>query len=323
MRLLNISVLGCGRWGTFIAWYANKVGHNVMLWGRENSRNYIELNKTRKNDYLELSKDIELSNSLHKTIVFAEIIIISISAQELRSFANRLNLIDEIQGKTFILCMKGLEATSGKRLSQVFSEIVGKNTNMAVWIGPGHVQDFVNDIPNCMVIGSENISITKKIVQEFNSDLIRFYYGQDLIGNEIGAATKNVMGIAAGMLDGLNYSSLKGSLMARGTRELSRLVTAMGGNDLTIYGLSHLGDYEATLFSLHSHNRKFGEAFVLGQKFDKLAEGVSTVKALKELSKQYDVELPISNALYEILFESKDAKDTLEELFLRPVKFEF
>ncbi|WP_395761635.1 NAD(P)H-dependent glycerol-3-phosphate dehydrogenase [Bacillus sp. 3G2] len=323
MRLLNISVLGCGRWGTFIAWYTNKVGHNVMLWGRENSSNYIELDETRKNDYLKLSEDIELSNSLHKTIAFAEIIIISISAQELRSFANRLKLIDEIQGKTFILCMKGLEATSGKRLSQVFSEIVGKNTDIAVWIGPGHVQDFVNDIPNCMVIGSENISITKKIVQEFNSDLIRFYYGQDLIGNEIGAATKNVMGIAAGMLDGLNYSSLKGSLMARGTRELSRLVTAMGGNDLTIYGLSHLGDYEATLFSLHSHNRKFGEAFVLGQKFDKLAEGVSTVKALKELSKQYDVELPISNALYEILFESKDAKDTLEELFLRPVKFEF
>ncbi|MED0967101.1 NAD(P)H-dependent glycerol-3-phosphate dehydrogenase [Bacillus paramycoides] len=323
MRLLNISVLGCGRWGTFIAWYANKVGHNVMLWGRETSRNYIELNETRKNDYLKLSEDIELSNSLHKAISFAEIIIISISAQELRSFANQLNLINEIQGKTFVLCMKGLEATSGKRLSRVFGEIVGKNTNIAVWVGPGHVQDFVNDIPNCMVIGSENIGITKKIVQEFNSDLIRFYYGQDLIGNEIGAATKNVMGIAAGMLDGLNYSSLKGSLMARGTRELSRLVTAMGGNNLTIYGLSHLGDYEATLFSLHSHNRKFGEAFVLGQKFEKLAEGVSTVKALKELSKQYDVELPISNALYEILFESKDAKDTLEELFLRPVKFEF
>ncbi|MDL2417844.1 NAD(P)H-dependent glycerol-3-phosphate dehydrogenase [Bacillus shihchuchen] len=312
---MNISVLGCGRWGTFIAWYANKIGHNVMLWGRENSRNYNKLSETRKNDYLTLSEDIELSNSLHKAISSAEIIIISISAQELRSFASQLNLINEIQGKTFILCMKGLEATSGKRLSQVFSETIEKNVNIAVWVGPGHVQDFVNDIPNCMVIGSENISITKEIVQEFNSDLIRFYYGQDLIGNEIGAATKNVMGIAAGMLDGLNYSSLKGSLMARGTRELSRLVTAMGGNDLTIYGLSHLGDYEATLFSLHSHNRKFGEAFVSGQKFEKLAEGVSTVKALKELSKQYDVELPISNALYEILFENKDAKDTLEELF--------
>lgn len=323
MRLLNISVLGCGRWGTFIAWYANKVGHNVILWGRENSNNYIKLDETRMNDYLKLPEDIELSNSLRKAVSFAEIIIISISAQELRSFANQLSLINDIQGKTFILCMKGIEATSGKRLSQVFSETVGNNTNIAVWVGPGHVQDFVNNIPNCMVIDSEDIEITKKIVQEFNSDLIRFYYGQDMIGNEIGAATKNVMGIAAGMLDGLNYSSLKGSLMARGTRELSRLVTAMGGNDVTIYGLSHLGDYEATLFSLHSHNRKFGQAFVSGEKFEKLAEGVSTVKALKELSEQYDVELPISNALYDILFENKDAKDTLENLFLRPVKFEF
>ncbi|WP_256869701.1 hypothetical protein [Bacillus sp. CDB3] len=100
---MNISVLGCGRWGTFIAWYANKIGHNVMLWGRENSRNYIKLSETRKNDYLNLSEDIELSNSLHKAISIAEIIIISISAQELRSFACQLNLINEIQGKTFIL----------------------------------------------------------------------------------------------------------------------------------------------------------------------------------------------------------------------------
>ncbi|MCM3343811.1 NAD(P)H-dependent glycerol-3-phosphate dehydrogenase [Cytobacillus kochii] len=131
------------------------------------------------------------------------------------------------------------------------------------------------------------------------------------------------MGIAAGMLDGLNYSSLKGSLMARGTRELSRLLRAMGGNDLTIYGLSHLGDYEATLFSMYSHNRKFGQALVQGERFEKLAEGVSTVRALRELSKQFDVELPITNALYEILFENKNAKDTLEDLFLRPVTFEF
>ncbi|WHY88686.1 NAD(P)H-dependent glycerol-3-phosphate dehydrogenase [Neobacillus novalis] len=320
---MNISVLGCGRWGTFLAWYVHKVGHNVMLWGRENSRNYIGLKETRKNDYLPLPEDIVLCNSLEKAVSFAEMIIISISAQELRSFANQLSSINEIDGKTFILCMKGLESASGKRLSQVFGEEIGKKINLAVWVGPGHVQDFVNHIPNCMVIGSENVDITKKIVQEFSSDLIRFYYGQDLIGNEIGAATKNVMGIAAGMLDGFNYSSLKGSLMARGTREISRLVRAMGGNDITIYGLSHLGDYEATLFSEHSHNRKFGKAFVEGERFGKLAEGVSTVRALRELSKQYDVELPICSAIYEILFDDKNAKETLEDLFLRPVKFEF
>ncbi|MFF2450499.1 NAD(P)H-dependent glycerol-3-phosphate dehydrogenase [Neobacillus sp. NPDC058068] len=320
---MNISVLGCGRWGTFLAWYVHKVGHNVMLWGRENSRNYKGLAETRKNDYLSLPDDIGLSNSLGKAVSFAEIIIISISAQELRTFANQLSTLYEIHGKTFILCMKGLEADSGKRLTQVFGEEVGKNINLAVWVGPGHVQDFVNNIPNCMVIGSENVDITKKMVKELTSDLIRFYYGQDLIGNEIGAATKNVMGIAAGMLDGLNYSSLKGSLMARGTREISRLVRAMGGNDITIYGLSHLGDYEATLFSEHSHNRKFGQAFVEGERFGKLAEGVSTVKALRELSKQYDVDLPICNAIYEIIFDNKNAKATLEDLFLRPVKFEF
>lgn len=320
---MNISVLGCGRWGTFLAWYVNKVGHNVMLWGRENSRNFVVLKETRKNDYLSLPDDIELSNSLEEAISFAEIIIISISAQELRSFANQLSSLNEIQGKTFILCMKGLEANSGKRLTQVFGEEVGKNINTAVWVGPGHVQDFVNNIPNCMVIGSENIEVTKKIVQELNSDLIRFYFGQDIIGNEIGAAAKNVMGIAAGMLDGLNYSSLKGSLMARGTREISRLVRAMGGNDVTVYGLSHLGDFEATLFSVHSHNRKFGQALVEGETYGKLAEGVATVKALRELSIQYDVQLPICNALYAIIFENKNAKETLNDLFLRPVKFEF
>jgi glycerol-3-phosphate dehydrogenase (NAD(P)+) len=320
--MVNISVLGCGRWGTFLAWYVSKVGHNVMVFGRENSRNFRSLSETRKNEYLTLPDNIELCSSLEQTVSFADMVIISISAQELRTFSKQLSSLNS-EGKTFILCMKGLESTSGKRLSQVFTEEVRSNINLAVWVGPGHVQDFVNEIPNCMVIGSDNIEVTKKIVQEFNSDLIRFYYGQDLIGNEIGAATKNVIGIAAGMLDGLNYSSLKGSLMARGTREISRLIRAMGGNDVTIYGLSHLGDYEATLFSEHSHNRKFGQAYVNGEKFTKLAEGVSTVKALNELSKQYDVELPICTALYEILFEKKDAKVTLENLFLRPVKFEF
>jgi glycerol-3-phosphate dehydrogenase (NAD(P)+) len=320
---MKISVLGCGRWGTFIAWYVNKVGHNVMLWGREKSRNYIGLKEKRENDYLTLPEEIELSHSLENAITNADTIIISISAQELRSFAKQLNTINEIEGKTFVLCMKGIEADSEKRLSQVMDEEIGKRINVAVWVGPGHVQDFVRNIPNCMVIGSADVEVTKRLVSELNSDLIRFYYGQDIIGNELGAATKNVVGIAAGRLDGLQYSSLKGSLMARGTREISRLVRAMGGNDITIYGLSHLGDYEATLFSEHSHNRKFGQAFVEGETFEKLAEGVSTVKAVKELSNMYEIELPICNALYEILFEDKNAKKTLEDLFLRPVKFEF
>ena len=161
------------------------------------------------------------------------------------------------------------------------------------------------------------------LVRSFSSDLIRFYYGTDLIGNEIGAAAKNVVGIAAGMLDGLEYSSLKGALMSRGTREIARLIKAAGGNEISAYGLAHLGDYEATLFSEHSHNRKFGEMYIKGEDYDKLAEGVFTVKALLNMADKYGVELPISDAVNKIINLKKDPKEILSNLFVRSIKREF
>lgn len=319
---MKVTVLGCGRWGTFLAWYSAKIGHEVILWGRENSNKFKNLKENGRNEYLELLPNMELSNSLEYSISSSDIIIISISAQNLREFTKQISKYD-INDKIFILNMKGLESDSGKRLSQVFKESIEKSVKVAVWLGPGHVQDYVKGIPNCMVVSSDNIEVTKYIVDVFGSDLIRFYYGQDMIGNEIGAATKNVIGIAAGMLDGLGLSSLKGALMARGTREIARLIRAMGGNEFTAYGLSHLGDYEATLFSMHSNNRKFGENYAKGEEFGKLAEGVSTIKALKHLSKQYEVELPISDALYTIIFENQKPKEVLEGLLIRATKFEF
>lgn len=319
---MNISVLGCGRWGTFIAWYVKRSGHNVLLYGRPESKAFEALVTERKNEYLSLDKDTLLSNSLQEAVDFGELIIIAIGAQELRNLAKQISRFP-MERKAFVLCMKGIEASTGKRLTQVLSEEIGTGPDIAIWVGPGHVQDYVRNIPNCMVVGSNNIDITKKIVSELGSDLIRFYYGQDLIGNEVGAAAKNVIGIAAGMLDGLQYSSLKGALMARGTREISRLVKAMGGNEMTVYGLSHLGDYEATLFSQHSHNRKFGEEYVKGNNFGKLAEGVATASALKFLSERHDVELPISNAVYEIVNKGKDPGKVLLDMFLRPIKYEF
>ncbi len=319
---MKISVLGSGRWGTFLAWYSKKIGHDVMLWGRENSKAFNMLKSERHNEYLKLQEDLILSSSLEEALSFGKFIIIAISAQELRALA-KLICKFPMENRIFILCMKGIEAGSGKRLSQIVYEEMGANTGVAIWVGPGHVQDYVRGIPNCMVVGSNNIDVTKSVVNELGSEIIRFYYGQDLIGNEIGAASKNVIGIGAGMLDGLNYSSLKGALMARGTREISRLIKAMGGNELTAYGLSHLGDYEATLFSQHSHNRRFGEEFVKGSKFEKLAEGVATSKALKMLSDKHDVDLPICNSIYSILYEGKDPKQELVNMFLRPVKYEF
>lgn len=320
---MNISVLGCGRWGSFIAWYLDKIGNNVYSWGLPGSTEYINLEETKKNEYLSFSDSITITCDLEKAVNHADIIIISISSQHLDSFMQKVNKFN-LKGKAIVLCMKGIEETTGRRLSQVVgSHINEEETPIAVWVGPGHPQDFVRGIPNCMVIDSNNTEIKKYLVHSFSGDLIRFYFGTDLIGTEVGAAAKNVIGIAAGMLDGLNCTSLKGALMARGTREISRLIDAMGGNKMSAYGLCHLGDYEATLFSQFSHNRKYGEMIVKGEKFTKLAEGVSTTRALIKLSDIYNVDLPIARAVNDVVTFNKDPQETLSNLFLRSIKDEF
>ncbi len=318
---MKITVIGCGRWGTFLAWYLDTIGHDVTLYGREGSKNMQSLMATRRNDVLELGKNIKFSTKLSEAKE-AEVVVISVDSQGLRALFEELSA-EGINDKIFVLCMKGIEISTGKRLSEVADEFVGEKGSVAVWIGPGHVQEFYAGIPNCMVIDSLDEEVKKYLVEEFSSDLIRLYYGDDLIGNEIGAAAKNVIGIAAGMLDGKKKSSLKGALMARGAREVSRLIKAMGGNELSAYGLCHLGDYEATVFSKFSHNRKFGEAFMAGEKCGWLAEGYYTVCALMKLEEQYGVELPICRTVYSILYENKVPEEALGALFGRDLKREF
>ncbi len=320
---MKISVLGCGRWGSCIAWYLDKIGHDVISCGLETAPELIQLRDTHKNDYLTYPESIEVTSDLEKAVSHAETIVISISSQYLRSYMNDIAKYP-LEGKNIVLCMKGVEVDTGCRLSEIVASFVDQSkTPIAVWVGPGHPQDYVKGIPNCMVIDSENEEVKQKLVNEFSSDLIRFYIGTDLIGSEIGAAAKNVIGIAAGMLDGIGYTSLKGALMARAPREISRLIDAMGGSGLSAYGLCHLGDYEATLFSPWSHNRCYGESYSKGEKFEKLAEGVMTSKALHKLSLKYHVEMPITTAIYNILFENKNFKTELDKLFERSVKQEF
>ncbi len=320
---MKISVLGCGRWGSCIAWYLDKTGHEVLSCGLADAPEFIQLKNERKNDYLAYPDSIEVSSDLAYAVGRAEVVIISISSQYLRSYFADIAKND-LDGKTIVLCMKGVEATTGKRLSEIVAEFADtEKTPVAVWVGPGHPQDYVKGIPNCMVIDSENQQVKERLVKEFNSDLIRFYIGQDLIGSEIGAAAKNVIGLAAGILDGLGYTSLKGGLMARGTQEVSRLIEALGGKRMSAFGLCHLGDYEATLFSPWSHNRRYGEEFVKGNRFEKLAEGVMTSKALYKLGTEHGVDIPIITSVYKALFENADIMTEIQSLFLRSVKDEF
>lgn len=329
---MKISVLGCGRWGSFIAWYqATVLNNEVTSWGPEGEYSYEILKNTGKNDYVTLDKRITLTCDLKQAVESAEVIIISISSQGLRGFMQKVVQYD-VKDKPFVLCMKGIEESTGKRLSEVLEESGIPSANIAVWVGPGHIQAFTQGIPNCMVIDSKNDELKRRLADGFKSNLIRFYYGNDLIGTEIGAAAKNVLGIAAGVLDGSGYVSLKGPLMARGANEVGRLIEALGGKFTSAYGLAHLGDYETTLFSEYSHNRKYGEMMAQGHKFDKLAEGVMTAKAIKKLGDRLGVDLPITDAVYKGCFlanpfeggdGAKACMDIILKLFERSTKSEF
>ncbi|MDR2098873.1 MAG: hypothetical protein LBO78_02500 [Rickettsiales bacterium] len=319
----DISVIGAGRWGTFLAWYASTYCHarSVRLYGRAASEDFARLRQTRGNEYLSLGAEVELTDDLGRALE-SEIVIVSVGCQSLRGLAKELNSHD-IRGRIFLLAIKGLETPSAKTPSQIFAEEAGRDARLAVLLGPGHVQDYIRGVPSCAVIDAPDAETKRELAESLSSPLIRFYYGEDFIGNQAGAALKNVVGIAAGILDGLGWQGLKGGLMVRAPLEVGRLIRHFGGQARSAYGLAHLGDYEATLFSEHSHNRKFGEMFARGEKFGKLAEGYHTLAAVKAISDSAGIDMPIARALYRSIYEGVEARAEIGELFKREPKSEF
>ena len=249
---MKISVLGSGRWGSFIAWYLSLMDETV-LWGRESSQGFQTLKNSRTNGTVTFGERTVITSDINEALK-NDTIVISISSQNLRSFAKELSDIAGDRHRRFILCMKGLEEGTGKRLTEVFHESYTKSHDVAVWVGPGHVEDFVQAIPNCMLIDSENESFKEGLASVLSSSLIRFYYGNDLVGSEVGAASKNVIGIAAGMLDGLGVSSLKGALMARGQVKyqgslMQWAVTSFPHTDFPTLAITRLPSFQSTLIT--------------------------------------------------------------------------
>lgn len=321
----RLSLIGCGRWGTFLGWYAaNYCKDNVSgvdMYDIPTSPNFIELRDTRKNPYLSLSDNMVLHDKI-EDVLKNDTIIVSIGCQHFRGLCKQLNTYN-LDGKTFLLAMKGLEEPNAAIMHDIMKEEISQNIHIAVLAGPGHVQDYMKGVPSCAVIDSYDEKTKDYLIKLLQSDLIRFYYGSDLIGNQIGAALKNVIGLAAGILDGLEWYGLKGALMARAPIEVGRLISHFNGNPHTAYGLAHLGDYEATLFSKHSHNRTFGEKFARGEDFGKLAEGVPTLKAVKLIADKEGLDMPICQALYKVIYEKADIKSTIRGMFNRDLKQEF
>lgn len=316
----KVTIVGCGRWGSFLAWYAAQLGHSVTVYGKSGEISYEKLAMSHENEYLKLPQSVELTTDLKRAVNGADVVQVSVPSQVFRDVMAEMREKCDLKGKYLVTNMKGIEISTGKRLSEVALEYGLENWQVAVWAGPGHVQEFIKGNPNCMLIDSYVRSTTERIIEYFKSPLIRFYYGNDVIGTEIGAATKNVMGIVAGVLDGMGLVSLKGALMARGSREVSRLIAKLGGNPLSAYGLCHLGDYETTLFSEFSHNRSWGENYVRGKKFDRLAEGVHTARAIALLADRLDVDMPITSAVNTMIIDKVSPRTVMEELFDRSLK---
>lgn len=311
----KFAVLGAGRWGSFIAYYINKLGYNLILWGRKNSEKFKNLMQNRCNSSICFGPEVKITDNLDLAIL-QEYIIISINAQNFREFLSNLyNNNFDLSNKKIILCMKGIEESSGKRLSEIFKEFFPENKNLAVWVGPGHVKSLVNKIPTCMIIDSENNNFKSELCKILSSKLIKCFEGNDLIGSEIGAACKNILGIGAGILDAINMSSLKGPLMSLGNLEISKLIKSMGGKKESAFGLCHLGDFQATLFSHESNNRKFGESLITGEKINFVAEGVGTSRAVHKICKEKNLNLPICEEIYKIIHKETSAQDSIEYLF--------
>jgi len=317
---IKVTVIGCGRWGSFLAWYANQLGHKVTMYGRAGDITYEQLLMAHKNEYVTLPKSIELTNDLVRAVKSAEAVIVSVPSQAFRNVMGELRGKCDMTGKYLVTCMKGIEISTGKRLSEVALEFGLEDWQIAVWAGPGHVQEFTVGNPNCMLIDGYERTTVERIIEYFKSPLIRFYYGTDVVGTEIGAAAKNVMGIVAGVLDGMGLTTLKGALMARGSREVARLIQKLGGNPMSAYGLCHIGDYETTLFSQHSHNRMWGENYAKGKKYDQLAEGVHTARAMALLADKYGVDMPITNAVNTMILDKIPPRTVMEKLFDRTLK---
>lgn len=173
---MKITVIGCGRWGSFIAWLLDRLHHEVTLHGRKNSASMQRWIGERRNDLIELPESVSLSTEL-SCMENAEVVVISVGAQDLRALMGEIALLSP-KNKIFVLCMKGLEMPHGKRLSVVASEFLSSSNRIAVWVGPGHVQEFYRGIPNCMVIDSEDEKTKHFLVDAFSGGIIRFIMGR-------------------------------------------------------------------------------------------------------------------------------------------------
>ena len=320
---MKIAVLGCGTWGTAFSRLIANEGHEVLMVCREPEQADAINSYHRNPRYL---FDIALPESIaaadHASADLSDVDVVAIAVPS-RAFAGVIDGIGERIGTdTVLLSMtKGLDPSSGKRLSQLAAALIGDH-RVAVLSGPNHAEEVARDFPMASVIAAADIALARDLQAAISSRLLRVDASQDVVGVELCGATKNVIGLTAGISDGLGFGdNAKAAIITRGMAEMYRLGAEFGADRATYGGMAGMGDLVATCTSRHSRNRRAGELLAQGvpagwieSEIGQVAEGLTTAPVLREIALGRGLELPITNVVCAIAFEGKDPLRALTEL---------
>ncbi len=330
-KIEKIAILGDGAWATTLASLAVKNGHKVMVWSV--FPEYLEeLNQKRENvkymPGIPLSKEIIFEKDINTVIQHADLIISAIPS---KFFRNVSKIVKDskvnFKGKIFISVVKGIEQKTLKRMTEIFKEELG-NVKTAVLSGPTIASEVAKGLPALIVVSSKNKKDAERIQDAFANEYFRIYTSTDILGVEIGGPLKNIIAVVAGISDGLGFgSNAKAAILTRGIVEIQRLGQAMGARKRTFTGLAGLGDLSTTCISPESRNRTFGERIGRGEKMediikstDAIIEGATTTEAIYEMSRKYNVEMPITEQVYLILYKNKNPQKAIFDLMTREKK---
>lgn len=329
---MRISVIGAGSWGTAVSWLLGGKGHEVRLWAREQEI-ADGVNQTHRNPvYLpevELPPSVQASHDIEVALTDAEAVVMVTPSVGVRSTAEAMKPFLATDTPVVILS-KGVEQESLMLMTEVLEDVFGGRERIAGLSGPNHAEEVSKGIPSATVVASYDEGVAQLFQDVFMTRDFRVYTSTDVIGVELCGASKNVVAIAAGMCDGLDYGdNTKATLMTRGLAEMSRLGRCLGANPLTYMGLAGMGDLIVTCTSRHSRNRGLGELVARGgsmqEFYDKthmVAEGAVACLSLCALGERENVELPITNMVKAVLYEGLDPRIAGAELMGRAARDE-
>lgn len=330
----KIAILGAGSWGTALSIVLADNGHDVRLWSHRKDQ-VEEINEKHSNErYLPnitLPKTLIGYEHIEEAVQDAEIVLFVVPTSAIREVCAKIKDVVSVH-TVFVHASKGIEPNSLKRISEIIEEElpICKQENIVILSGPSHAEEVALRQPTTVTVASKNDSYAKLVQHVFINEVFRVYTSDDVVGVELGGALKNIIALGAGLSDGLGFGdNAKAALITRGLAEITRLGTSMGANPLTFLGLCGVGDLIVTSTSVHSRNWRAGNLLGKGKTVDEVlshmgmvVEGIRTTKAAYQLSIKQDVEMPITNGLYSILFENEDPKEVVEQLMRRERKKE-